>query len=1147
MNEGAAAPPEDPSSPPAASSGKRTPLTQRIVEVFLRGNLSVMLLAISLLAGVVALLVTPREEEPQIVVPLADVFVRVPGAGAEEVERQVATRLEKILYQIDGVEYVYSMSRPELAVVTVRFYVGENREASLVKIYNKINSNQDFVPPSVAGWVVKPVEIDDVPIVNVTLYSDRYDDDALRRLAEEIEIKLQSVKNTNKVSVIGGRPRSVRVELDPTLLAAHSLSPLEVVRALQVSNVRSSSGSFEMTNLEFLVDAGDFLGGAEAIRQLVVGVEDGKPVKLGEVADVLDGPVEVETYTRTGFGPAAGNLPAGLDRSRIDRGELLPAVHVAVAKKKGTNAVWVARAVEKRMEQLRRELFPDGVYYRITRNYGETADAKVNELVEGLMIALIVVIGLICLTMGWREALIIAAAVPVTFSLTLLVNYLFGYTINRVTLFALTLSLGLVVDDPIVDVENIYRHFKMRKEPPLRAVLTAVNEVRPPIILATLAVIVSFLPLNFITGMMGPYMAPMALNVPLAMLMSLVVAFTLTPWMSYHVLKSEYGKEEKPWELERSPIYRACNTVLPLFMKSRLACWALLAVTAGLFGFAGWLAMSRRVPLKMLPFDNKNEFQIVIDMPEGTPLEMTDAAANALVAYLRTVPEVTDLHTYVGTASAMDFNGMVRHYYLRRGSNVADVRVNLVAKDARKQQSHEIILRLRKDLTRIAAERGANVKMVEMPPGPPVIATITAEVRGRPDHSYDDLIRAAKAVRARLEQEAGVVDVDDTVESDQTKFVFVTDKEKAALNGVSTEDVTRTVRLALAGTEVGSLRRADEANPLAIEIRMPRGKRSSLSDLRRIGVKGGGGNLVTLGEIGHFQEVVQDKTIYHKNLERVVYVFAEAAGRPPAEIILDVQADRVGKAEPPSAPPDVPLPGGAPASDFVALAKAEQRTPPSERTYLRNGAGIPWTLPEGSDVKWSGEGEWDITLRVFRDLGLAFAAACVGIYLLLIFQTGSYLMPLILMISIPLTLIGIMPGFWLLSLLANENVGGFATPVFFTATAMIGVIALSGIAVRNAILLIEFVHEALKQGLTLRESLVRSGAVRLRPILLTAGAAGLAAFPITLDPIFSGLAWALIFGLTVSTAFTLLVIPVVYWLVYANRPGHGAPQEGLTE
>lgn len=1101
-------------------------LMQRIVELFLQGNLSVLLIVLSLIAGGVALVVTPREEEPQIIVPLADVFVQVPGASAEEVERQVTTRLEKLLYQIDGVEYVYSASRPEQAVVTVRFYVGEDREDSLVKLYNKLQSNVDFIPPSVSGWVVKPVEIDDVPIVNVSLFSDRLNDAQLRRLAEEIEARLQSVRNTNKVFVIGGRPRTIRVELDASRLAARSLTPLEIEQAIRASNTQLRAGTFDAQNEQFLVDAGTFIPDAAALRNLVVGVQDGRPVRLEDVADVIDGPAETEHLTWMGFGPA-GEPPAGLPPDALEGGRLLPAVHLAVAKKKGSNAVWVADAVEHRMEELSESLLPEGVYYRITRNYGETANHKVNELIESLVIALVIVIGLFVLSMGWREALIVALAVPLTFALTLLVNYLFGYSINRVTLFALILVLGLVVDDPIVDVENIHRHFLMRREPPFQAVLTAVSEVRPPIILATLAVIVSFLPLFFITGMMGPYMRPMALNVPVAMIMSMVVAFTVTPWLAFKMMKHEpEAKEgEERWEVEKSGIYRFYAWLMPIFLKSRAASWLLLAFIGALMLWAGWLAMSRAVPLKMLPFDNKNEFQIIIDMPEGATLETTDAAARAFGDYLRTVPEVTNFQTYAGTASAMDFNGMVRQYYLREGANVADVRVNLVHKKAREQQSHGLILRLRDDLAAIAEKWNANIKLVELPAGPPVVATVVAEIYGRPDQTYGELREAAQVVRRRLEREAAVVDVDTSIEAPQQRYLYRIDKEKAALSGVSTQQAARTLELALEGRSAGILHLPEEVNPLMIELRLPRGTRSSLEDLRRISLKGAEGNLVTLGEIGRFEDLTAEKTIFHKNLERVAYVFAETAGRAPAEAILDVMADRES-------------------ANKGAVEPAENGGRPLDaRSYLDRGAGIGWSVPEGIRVVWSGEGEWDITLRVFRDLGLAFAAALLGIYILLVYQTGSYFMPLILMISIPLTFIGIMPGFWLLNLLTAEDVGGFANPVFFTATAMIGMIALSGIVVRNAILLIEFVHQALIKGAPLDQALIHSGAVRTRPILLTAGSALLAAWPITLDPIFSGLAWALIFGLLVSTLFTLLLVPVVYWMVYEKRPGHGLPQK----
>jgi len=735
---------------------KKHSLPTRIVDRFLEGNLSVILIILSLLAGAAALILTPREEEPQIEVPLADVYVHMPGAGAEEVERLVSTPLEKILWQVDGVEYVYSMSKPDMAVVTARFYVGQNRIDSLVKLHNQISTHIDLVPPGVTGWVVKPVSVDDVPIVNFTLFSDQESDFDLRRVAEEVVDRLQAVPNTNVTTVIGGRPRQVRVELLPQALAARNLGPLEIRRALDGANLKLPAGGFDRSDENVLVEAGDFFRSAEELARLVVGVADGKPVYLRDVARVIDGPAEPDTYTRLRFGPA-GNPGAAAT------GKEFQAVNIAVAKKKGTNAVRVADDVIAAVRAMQGTIIPDDIQVRVTRDYGQTANHKVNELIRHLTIAIITVLLLILLALGWREALIVSVSIPIIYSLTLMVNYWFGYTINRVTLFALVLALGLLVDDPIVDVENIFRHFKMKKEPPREAVLTAVDEVRPPVILATLAVIVSFLPMLFITGMMGPYMRPMAINVPLTMVMSLLVAFTITPWMTYHVLKGEYGKEEKEFILEESRTYRLYRRVLGPLIGSRRKSWLLVGGVVLLLLGSMAMPLLNLVPMKMLPFDNKNEFQLVIDMPEGTTLETTDAAVRALEDYLGTVNEVTDFESYVGTSSAMDFNGMVRHYYMRRGPNVADIRVNLAPKGERGQRSHEITLRLRAELSNIAKARGANLKIVEVPPGPPVIATVTAEVYAEPGVSYRDQIAAAKILRVRMAAEDRVVDVDDTM------------------------------------------------------------------------------------------------------------------------------------------------------------------------------------------------------------------------------------------------------------------------------------------------------------------------------------------------------------------------------------------------
>ena len=1080
----------DPSSPPASAHH----WISRIVEAFLTGNLSVLLIIISLVAGVAALVITPREEDPQIVVPIADVYISMPGASAEEVERQVATRLEKLLYQIDGVEYVYSMSFPSQAIVTVRFYVGQDRERSWVRVFNKIQSNIGQVPPGVTGWVVKPVEIDDVAIVNLTLYSDRYSDYELRRMAEELEIRLQSVKNTGITAIVGGRPRQVTVQLSPQRMASRGIGLEDLQRAVQAANVSLQADNLVSDNRETRFHAGRFLMSATEVGNLVVGVENMRPVFLKEVATVEDGPAEADTYTQVAFGqraytpldPAASTsqLP-----ERIERFRDYPAVTVAVAKRKGTNAVWVAEEVLREAQRFAREALPDGVELRITRDYGRSADEKVNELVEALLVAIIIVVLLLSYTLGWREGVIIALAVPITFSFTLLLNYLLGYTINRVTLFALILSLGLVVDDPIVDVENIHRHFAMRQEPPLRAIISAVNEVRPPIILATLAVIISFVPMFFITGMMGPYMAPMALNVPVAMLMSLMVSFTVTPWLSLHMLRHEYDQPHgKPFVLEETALYRIYHRLMVALIGSPRLRWSILGGVGLLLLFAGWLVVSQRVPLKMLPFDNKNELQVVVDMAEGTTLEQTDAAAHALADYLVRLPEVTDVSTYVGTSSPVDFNGLVRHYYLRHGAKDADIRVNLIGKKSRAQQSHAIALRIRDPLQQIAARYGANIKIVESPPGPPVIATLVAEIYDRAiGQPYQNLAAAASRIEHIMHGTHGVVDVDDSLVAPERKTVFRLDRTKAALNGITSQQVSEMLQGVMLGANPGALRLGSEVNPPFIKLRLPRSDRAMREQLMQLMVKGANGQGVFLSELGSFEDEVIDQPIYHKNLRQVVYVFADTAGLPPPEAIFMLE-DKTG-ADP----------------------------------HL-----------EKVNVVWSGEGEWDITLRVFRDLGIAFGVAILGIYILLLYQTQSYLLPVIQLIALPLSVIGIVPGFWLLNLLTAHKVGGWENPVFFTATAMIGMIALAGIATRNSILLIEFVEERKKEGMPLVQALIQAGALRTPAIFLTSLAAALAAWPITLDPIFSGLAWALIFGITVSTFFTLIIVPLVYYMAYGK-------------
>ncbi len=1133
-------------------------LTIRVVRAFLGSNLSLILILLSLTVGAVALMVTPREEEPQIVVPVADIFVAFPGHSAREVEQLVSSRLEKYLFQIDGVEYVYSRSMPGQSIVTVRFYVGQDREKSLVKLRKWLDQNTDKIPPGVTGYVVKPVETDDVPIVTLTFTSPSEDDYSLRRIAEEVMDRLQSVPDAGITSIVGGRPRQILVRLNPEAMAAFHVTPLDVNGALQAADANVQAGSFSQTDRDIRVEAGRFLADKRDVESLVVGVSaagasptsygapsDSRPVYLKDVAHVEDSPGEVTSYVRFNAGPAwthakesgaAGQWIAGETSGSPPAAQ--PAVTIAIAKQKGTNNVRVAEDILARMNQIRKEIIPNDVSVAITRNYGVTANDKVNELVEGLVVGIVVVIALLTMGLGFTESLVVAVAVPCVFGLTLAINYLFGFSINRVTLFALTVSLGLLVDDPIVDVENIHRHFEMTGSATRDIVLEAVNEVRPPLIAATIAVIISFLPLFFVTEEMHDYLRPMAVNVPVTMLMSMFVSFTITPWLAYHALKNRYKKNSagadvpavlhhEPEDITQSRLYRLFRPLLEPLLKSRKLSYGFLLVIFIAFVASLSLVATRRVQPKQLPFDNKDELLLVVDMPSGTTLERTDAAVRDFEAYLHTVPEVTDFEAYVGTHSPVDFNGLSRKYFLRELPNKADIRVNLIHKTERLATSHAIALRLRNDLTGIAEKDGVKLKIVELPAGPPVLSTVVAAVYGSPGQSYDDIIAASHIVKDRMRREPGVVDVDDTVEEDQTKVVFVTDKEKAALNGVSTEDISRTIQMCLHGFPAGTLAVPDEREPLQIVLWLPRAQRSGTFNLSRIYVKGVKGNLVPITELGRWQKTIEDKTIYHRNLAPVVYVTAEMAGRPPVETIMDIRADER-------------LPGQM-RPEGVGVSSAAAR-PLKDRTLMRKGGGVFWALPEGIRVHWWDEGEMRLTVHIFRDLGIGFLGALLGIYILLVYQTGSFGLPLVIMLAIPLMVIGVMPGYWLLNHIGVHMVGGYMDPMFFSSPAMIGMIALSGIVTRNSIIIIDFIHLSLMRGKALIPAIVESCAVRLRPILLTSGAAMLGAFPITMDTVFAGLAWSLIFGLLASTLFSLFVIPVAYHLFYAHKPGHGLPE-----
>lgn len=1073
---------------------QKNSLTVSIVRLFTTSHLSLLFLLISLLAGAAALVLTPREEDPQIIVPVMDVLVQVPGATSAEVEQQVTRPLETLLRQIQGVEYVYSTSRPGEAMVTVRYFVGENRENSVIKTRDKLLANQDLIPPSVSNWLVKPVEIDDVPILLMSLSSANKATDAmaLRRIADELIEHLRTVEDVGRSWVEGATARRISVYPDTGKLQARNVSLQDIRQALQQSNVNQQVGSLTQNNREIVLESGPNYHSAEDVGATVIKSTSNRLVYLRDIAEIQDGPADIEYYTRIGFGPAVEHMHSVGDPKTLPQvGEERQMATIAIAKRQGSNAVGVAEQVLKLTDQLQGTLIPHDVQITVTRNYGETADHKVNELVMHLSIAILTIIVLLAITLGFKESLIVSLAVPMTFAITLLCDLIFGYTINRVTLFALILSLGILVDDPIVDVENIHRHYKMRKEPPLQALLSAVDEIRPPTILATFAVIMSFIPMLFITGMMGPYMAPMAFNVPIAMLLSLVIAFTVTPWASYRLLKGDYGKQHGPeFVLQQTFGFRGYQAIMAPLLNSKVRAWLFLGAVMIAFVASAMMAVTRVVPLKLLPFDNKNELQLVIDMPKGSSLEATDQVATALGRYLSSVNEVSSYQSYVGLASPMDFNGMVRHYYLRQSQNTGDIRVVLADKPNRHEGSHAIALRMRPEIDHIEQRFGANIKIVEMPPGPPVLSTVVAEVYGPPEASYNDLIQVANRVRSDMEYTQGVVDVDDFVDAHYEQMHFQLDQNKAALLGITSAHVADTLKLGVQGGNLGSLHIANERQPLSIQLQLPRAVRSSATDLLALSVKASNGELVRLSEIGSIQQENGQQAIYHKNLQRVAYVTAEMAGRSPVEAILD-------------------------------LFDTFKQQP----------------LPDGYTVEMAGEGEWKITVDVFRDLGLAFAAAMVMIYILLVGQTGSLSVPLIMMIAIPLTVIGIMPGFWFINLFTNP-VAGYATPVYFTATAMIGMIALAGIVVRNSIILIDFIEKIYRNNpeMTLADAIIEAGATRLNPIFLTAASAVLGSMMIVLDPIFSGLAWSFIFGIIASTLFSLVVIPVVYFLINRNMP-----------
>jgi multidrug efflux pump subunit AcrB len=1043
----------------------------RFAQAWIDSKLTPLVIAGSMLLGAFAVWKLPREEEPQIIVPMVDVFVQMPGASPREIEERVTKPMEKLLWEIPGVEYLYSTSSPGTSTVIVRFLVGQDEEKSIVRLNQKLAANLDLIPPGASQPLIKPRSIDDVPILALTFWSRRYGDFELRRLAAQLDDAIKQTPDVSAVALIGGQRREIRITLNQARLAAYNLSPAQVAGALGLSNRRLPSGQFASGNQQFILETGQFLCTADDVRNVAAGVANNKTIFVRDVAEVTDGGEEPSQYVR--FSDGKGSFPA---------------VTIAISKRKGTNAVTVADNVLGRLERLRGTVIPADVQMTVTRNYGDTAEEKSNELLYHMLIAVISVSVLIAITLGFRESLIVFTAIPVTLALTLTVFYLYGYTLNRITLFALIFSIGILVDDAIVVVENIVRHWRMQgneARPPFEVAVEAVDEVGNPTILATLAVVAAILPMAFVGGLMGPYMRPIPIGASAAMLFSLLVAFIVTPWAAVRILKPSGVHHAGEREDFMTRLYRR---VMGNLLHRPLLRWSFVAGVVILLVGCSALFYTGFVKVKMLPFDNKSEFQVIVDMPNGTTLEQTERVVQLLGEATQKQPEVVNIQTYAGTASPYNFNGLVRHYYLRQGPNIADIQVNLLPKGARDLQSHEIAKQVRQRLLPIAELYGARIKVAEVPPGPPVLETLVAEVYGP---VMERRIALARQIRDLFKQTKGVVDVDWYVEDDQTKYALLVDEEKAALNGISEDDIARAMQVASGGYQAGLLHQAAEKEDIALTVQLDRATRSDLDRIQTLKIAGRNARLVSLGEFVHAKKVIEDKSIYHKNLLPVTYVTADIAGEIESPVYAVLKL--------------------GPEIDKIKIPEGYQ--------IEQHMASLP-ADPDRYSMKW--DGEWHITYEVFRDLGLAFAVVLILIYGLVVGWFQSFLTPLIIMAAIPFSLVGIIPAHGLLH-------------AFFTATSMIGFIAGAGIVVRNSIILVDFIELRLSEGMPVDQAVIDAGAVRFRPMMLTAAAVVVGSSVILFDPIFQGLAIALMAGEIASLLLSRMTVPVLFYLFNKRR------------
>ena len=1061
----------------------------RIAHFFINSKLTPLVILSALLLGVFAVVLLPREEEPQIIVPMIDVMVSMPGASSKEVEQRVTNPMERLLWEIPDVEYVYSISSPGQSIAIVRFKVGTNETDAVLRTENKMSSNFDRIPPGASRPLIKPRSIDDVPILALTLHGGNYDHYQLRRVAAELENEIKQIPDVSQTTLIGGQKRELRVTLDPSRMAGYQVSPGQVMQVLQGANQDLPSGSFSKDNREALVQTGGFLATPEDVESVVVGTYQGKPVYVRDVAKITDGSDEPSQYVMFGLGAAKHGEKGAEHAPAAGPGGTEAAVTLAIAKRKGTNAIVLATSILKKVEELRGVEIPKDIQITVTRNYGETAADKSNELLKHLLLATISVTVLVALTLGWRESGVVLVAIPMTLALTLLVFLLYGYTLNRVTLFALIFSIGILVDDAIVVVENIVRHFRLPQNhgrPLSEVAVEAVDEVGNPTILATFAVIAAIVPMAFVRGLMGPYMKPIPVGATAAMLFSLIIAFAVSPWAALRLLRGHAGAGEQKDEQQgwMTALYRKVMGSLLQNPKMRLG--FLLMVVVLLIGAVSLFPL-KVVRVKMLPFDNKSEFQVIVDMPEGTTLEQTQMVLTGIAGYLRTVPEVVDFQTYAGTASPYNFNGLVRHYFSRAGANVGDIQVNLQERSERKAQSHDIAKRVRPHIREIAERYGARVKVAEVPPGPPVLQTLVAEIYGPSEEGR--LATAAKVLNI-FEKTPSVVDSDWYVEDPQARFNIRVDREKAALNGVDADQVTKVLNMALAGNAGQLAHLPTEREDVPISLRLDRADRSGVNDLLSLRVQGTKG-LVPLSALTTVEETREQPFIYHKNLQPVVYVTADVAGAEESPVYailkLNKELDKIQSAN-----------GGK-----LDIFTTHQ----------------PFTTTDYS-MKW--DGEWHITYEVFRDLGIAFAVVMILIYVLVVGWFKNFVTPVVIMAAIPFSLVGILPGHAIMG-------------AFFTATSMIGFIAGAGIVVRNSIILVDFIELRRRQGMSCSEAVIEAGAVRFRPMLLTAAAVIVGSSVILFDPIFQGLAISLMAGEVASLFLSRMTVPILYYLAKRNE------------